>query len=187
VLGIAVGLVFIVLLLLSSVLGKILNISVGPFKFTTSSNQKECPYGEVCKKIKNAVDFYNYDDRSKSLVETIVTETLKLAEEKDRLLFKESITHIMMVVEDVNIKIRNIFTEQYYQELRQALDKEEDVKTHRDYKYFQVLINTVLDDLKRSSLKQSIETTNITEMSEAEFTMFCNQKTEMMVLIITEY
>lgn len=186
-LGVVVGIVILILTVVSGLLGKAINISAGPFKFATTEKQKDCPYGEVCKKIKTAVDFYNYEDRSKSLVETIVAETVKLSEEKDLLLFKESLTHIMMIVEEYNVKIRSIFTEQYYNELKKHLQPDEDAKSNREYKYFQVLINTVLDDLKRSSLKQSIESVNISEMDDSDFRLFCEQKTSMMFLIITEY
>lgn len=187
IIGVVSGILILAVLILTSVFGKVIDIAIGPLKFSTSNNKKECPNGEVCKKIQNAIEFYNYEDKSKSLVETIVSETLKLAEEKDRLFFKESITHIMMIAEEFNVKIRSIFTEQYFNELKGMLQPTEDVKTHRDYKYFQVLINTVLDELKRSSLKQSIEASNISEMSDSEFSMFCNQKTDMMFLIIVEY
>jgi len=185
--AVIIFLLVIVVLILTSVFGKIVDIAIGPFKFSTSDNKKICPNGEVCKKIQNAIEFYNYEDKSKSLVETIVAETVKISEEKDRLYFKESVTHIMMIAEEFNVKIRSIFTDQYYNELKSLLQPNEDVKTHRDYKYFQVLINTVLDELKRSSLKQSIETTNICEMSDSEFSLFCSQKTDMMFLIIIEY
>ena len=55
--AVIIFLLVIVVLILTSVFGKIVDIAIGPFKFSTSDNKKICPHGEDCKKIENAIDF----------------------------------------------------------------------------------------------------------------------------------
>ena len=79
IIGVISGILILAVLILTSVFGKVIDIAIGPFKFATSNNKKECPNGEVCKKIQNAIEFYNYDRPQSKLKGKTPIEYRKLA------------------------------------------------------------------------------------------------------------
>jgi len=172
---------------------KSLNLNIGPLKLSTGNGKKKLTeeenyYIDAIKRIEGLLTFYNRENyKSQTLVDSIVDESIEKTEEKDKIKFKETVTRQMIQAEEMNVEIKVLLTEKYADLLRKKLDDNSDVKQHRDYRFYQVIISSILDELKRSTLKQSIQNTDIIILSDLEFDTFVDQKASVMITIIIEY
>lgn len=176
--------------IISIVTGKVINLNIGPIKLSTGGlkQKKNDYYKDAINKIEGLLSFFDKDNyKSQSLVDSIVEETTEKTEEKDRVLLKESVTKQMIQADESNVQIKVLLTEKYAELLRKKLEDNVDVKQHRDYRFYQIIISSILEEMKRSTLKQSIQNTDILNFSELEFDSFVDQKASVMITIIIEY
>ena len=141
----------------------------------------------ILHEIKTLLNLNDDTIKTKSLVENVKDISISKTEDKDKIKFRETITKIMVAAEESNIMIKIILTKKYAELLREKLGEETDAKQHKDYRYYQVIIANVLDDIKRNTLKQSVKGNDLVTMSDIEFDEFVKRKSEIMVSIVAEY
>ena len=179
---------FIVIWLVSIIFDKPIEIGFGKFSLKLKGRAKgDSKETKKLEHIKGYVEFYDEENRNKDLIEDIREITKDKTKEIDKIILKESITKQMLEAEEANIKIKAILGNAYAELLSEKLGEDKDVKQHKDYRFYQVIISTVLDELKRSTLKQSIKNTDLITLPELEFDKFTQAKGEIMITIVSEY
>lgn len=177
------GLVLTVLImyLISAITGKNFGIELGPIKLNTKKSNVD-----KLDKIKTLLQFENQRDTENSLLDTLISAIKCRTRDKDIVEFQQTVINQMRCAEDFNIQIKSVMTESYASLLK-SKDSTIDVRHHRDYKFYQVLVSSILDELKRNTLKESVKSIDIIALTTNEFQQFVEQKTTVMITLMIEY
>jgi hypothetical protein len=176
-------LVILIIYIISAITGRNFGFELGPVKINTKKNGN----GESkIDKIKTLLKFENNKDNENSLLDTMVSAIKSRTREKDIIEFQQTVINQMRCAEDFNIQIKSLMTGSYANLLK-AKDSTIDVRQHRDYKFYQVLVSSILDELKRNTLKESIKSIDIIALSPQEFEQFAEQKINVMITLMIEY
>ncbi len=175
-------LVFLTIYIISAITGRNFGIELGPFKLNTRKNGN----GDKVEKIKTMLKFDSRRDTENSLLDTLVGAIKNKTRDKDVIEFQQTVINQMSCAEDFNIQIKSIMTDTYAK-LMKIKDTTLDVRHHRDYKFYQVLVSSILDELKRNTLKDSIKSIDIIALSPQEFEQFAEQKINVMIAQIDQY
>jgi hypothetical protein len=116
------------------------------------------------------------------LVDAVKSKTRK----KDIVEFQQTIINQMSKAEDYNIQIKSIMTSSYAN-LMLERDPKCEARQHRDYKFYQVLVSSILDELKRNTLKDSIKSVDVTTLSQSDFDAFVEQKSDVIITLMIDY
>lgn len=181
-LGLAL-LAFLIIYIVSVVTGRNFGFELGPFKLNT---RKNCNGDTKIEKIKTLLKFDNNKENENSLLDTMVTAIKTKTRIKDIVEFQQTIINQMTCAEDFNIQIKSLMTESYACLLK-SKDSSIDVRQHRDYKFYQVLVSSILDELKRNTLKESLRSMDIISLSSQDFEQFVDQKVNVMITLMIEY
>ncbi len=182
IIGFAVVLVLVfILYLISIVSGKEMNLGFG--KFSLKLGKKN---SSKVQRIKTLLNDLGETETYKNLIGPIVDKTKEKTEEKDVIKLKETVTRQMAAAEDANIRIKALMSNKYAELLEENLNGE-NVRTHKYYKYYQIILASILDDTKRKILKQSLENNDIIKFSDLELEKFIEQKSEIMITVIFDY
>jgi len=175
-------LMFLIIYIISAITGRNFGFELGPFKINTRWNNNE----NRIDKIKTLLNFENNKDTENSLLDTMVSIIKSKTREKDIIEFQQTVVNQMRCAEDFNIQIKSKITEAYINLLK-TKEPTIDVRQHRDYKFYQVLVSSILDELKRNTLKESINSIDIIALSTQDFNQFVEQKTDVMITLMIEY
>jgi hypothetical protein len=175
-------LTLLIVYIISAVTGRNFGFELGPFKLNTHKNGS----GDKVEKIKTMLNFDSRRDTENSLLDTLVDAIKNKTRDKDVIEFQQTVINQMSCAEDFNIQIKSIMTDTYAK-LMKAKDGALDVRHHRDYKFYQVLVSSILDELKRNTLKDSIKSIDIIALSPQEFEQFSEQKINVMIAQIDQY
>jgi hypothetical protein len=175
---------FFVIYIITAITGRNFGFDIGPLKINTkrvdgSDNTK-------LEKIKTLLKFENNTETENSLLDSMVNAIKTKTREKDVVELQQTIINQMRCAEDFNIQIKSLMTRSYANLLKEK-DSTVDVRQHRDYKFYQVLVSTILDELKRNTLKESINSIEIDLLSAQEFDQFVEQKSSVMITLMIEY
>lgn len=176
----AVLLIFYVISILS---GRNFGFEIGPFKLNTKRN---FDHNGKLEKISTLLKFENQKETENSLLNTLVDGIKTRTREKDVVEFQQTVINQMRCAEDFNVQIKSMMTSAYANLLR-SKDGTMDVRQHRDYKFYQVLVSSILDELKRNTLKESVKSIDINALSTTDFEQFVEQKTDVMITLMIEY
>lgn len=174
-------LALLIIYIISAATGRNFGFELGPFKLNTRKNGSD-----KVEKIKTMLKFDSRRDTENSLLDTLVGAIKNKTRDKDVIEFQQTVINQMSCAEDFNIQIKSIMTETYAK-LMKAKDATIDVRHHRDYKFYQVLVSSILDELKRNTLKDSIKSIDIIALSPQEFEQFADQKINVMIAQIDQY
>lgn len=176
--------VFLMIYIISAITGRNFGLEIGSFKLNTRRNANG--NDSRIEKIKVLLNFDNDKDNENSILDTLVNAIKNKTREKDIVEFQQTVINQMSCAEDFNIQIKALMTSSYADLMRQK-DSTIDVRQHRDYKFYQVLVSSVLDELKRNTLKESIKSIDIISLSPQEFEQFVDQKVNVMITLMIEY
>lgn len=188
------GLLLILVIYIISILSnKRLEFKIGKIQFSTGKAKEignVCPNKQddgSCMELDKIETFLKIKEHNTiSLIKSAVI----LAEEKthdiDKLRFIETITRQLVVAEDVNIRIKSLLLGGY-NKLAQNKTEIDFSKQDKDYRYYQVILSTILNELKNNTIKDGLKSTDITILDEAEFDLFVENKSEIMMAILIEY
>lgn len=176
-------LILLIFYIISVISGRNFGFEIGPIKLNTKRNANSD--GKV-ERIKTLLKFENQKENENSLLDTLVTGIKNRTREKDIIEFQQTVINQMRCAEDFNIQIKSIMTTAYANLLK-SKDDTMDVRQHRDYKFYQVLVSSILDELKRNTLKESVKSIDINALSSHDFDQFVEQKTDVMITLMIEY
>ena len=185
--GGAVALVLIFLIyLISIIFNKPINFAIGPIKLNLKGRSKK--NDGTLNEMKNFLEYWEGTDTGH---QSVIVDVVKTVEEKtmakDIIRYKETVTKQMVVAEECNIKIKALLVDSYVEKLNEKTEDTVNANQHRDYKFYRVIVSSILDDIKRDILKESLKNTNILKLSDAEFDAFVKHKSDVMVIVINEY
>jgi len=178
----AILLLILIIYIISSITGKNFGFELGPIKINTKKNGKESPI----EKIKTLLAFDISKENKDSLIDSICNVIRTKTREKDIIEFQQTVINQMTCAEDFNIQIKMLITESYAK-LMKSKDETQYVRHSRDYKYYQILVSSILDELKRNTLRESIKSLDIAELSQLDFEQFVDQKINVMISQIDQY
>lgn len=192
--GALILLIAFLIYLISVITGKEFAINVGPVKFKTGGKQKtkevfRCDVNKcmTVQKIKATIETANVEENTTVVMDLIADISSEKTNKIDKIEMIETISRQMVAMEDVNVRIKQKVTKVYADLLQAKLTDNSNAKQHREYKYYQVVLGNILEDLKKTTLKQSLQVVNLPKLTDEEFASFVNQKTEIMVSILIEY
>ena len=184
---VGVGVVlFFLIYIVSAVTGKNFGFELGPFKINTRKNGKGSDNESHIDKIKTLLKFDNSRDNENSLIESICDIIKSKTREKDIIEFQQTVINQMTCAEDFNIQIKMILTD-VYAKLMKEKDETIEVRHSKDYKYYQILVSSILDELKRNTLRESIRSIDLSILTTLEFEQFADQKISVMISQIDQY
>ena len=175
---------FLVLFFVYMGKGKNPSLEIGPFKF--SAKPKASFDNTRIGQIKTILEFEKRNQIESSLLDTLVDFTRSKTREKDIIELQTTVINQMAYAEDFNIQIKSLLT-QAYANLLKAKNPTIEAKQHRDYKYYQVLVTSILDEVKRNILRQSLRGLDVVNIQTQEFENFINQKSDVMITLIMDY
>lgn len=128
------------------------------------------------------------DEDMKKLITFIASQIKDKQEEKITIKLKTTIERQMSAVEDTNIEIKSIIMEHYAKVLKtKNADADFQPKLNKDYRYYQMQISKILDDVKKNTIRESLKGTNIQSMDNVEFETFIDQKAKVIIMVMQEY
>jgi hypothetical protein len=185
IIAVSVLVVLLIIYLISLKTGKGINIELGPIKLHTSSKKVRGDETRIGQ-IKTILEFERRNEAESSLLDTLVDFTKSKTREKDIIELQTTVINQMNYAEDFNIQIKSLMT-QTYANLLKSKCPEIESKQHRDYKYYQVLVTSILDEVKRNVLRQSLKGMDIATISTQDFESFISQKSDVMITLIVDY
>lgn len=181
----AILILILLIYLLSFITKKPIDFKLGPFRLNIQPKRKS---GSVdVEKIKNYLSFFKENNTAHiDLIDDVVDMAKNKTEKIDIIRFKESMTKQMILTEEINVKLKSILLDKFYSVLKEHSNTK-NMKNTKDYRYYQVIISFILEDIKRNTIKESIKMSEFVEYTETEFNSFVQQKTEVITTIIFDY
>ena len=178
---------FLVIYLISVITNKPISLKLGPFSIN-SLKSKDNNHIDKTDKIREFINLISKNDVPQCpFLDSIVETTKDKMEQKWILHLKETVIRQMVVAEETNIKIKSIMANKYSDLLEKRLDENQSAKTHRDYRYYQVIVSNILEDVKRRVVKTSFENNYVVNFNESQWEDFIRVKTSTIVTIVFDY
>ena len=181
-------LLFFIIYLVSIIANKPITLGLGPFNLKTTSGSKvETTDSPKLQRIEKYIELFGKNNIECPVLDTVVESTKEKMEERWIFQLKETIIRQMVAADEANIKIKSVITNAYSDFLKPKLGTNESAKTHRDYRYYQVVVSNILEDCKRKIIKTSFENNRVLDFEDIQWEDFVKSKTETIVTIIFDY
>jgi hypothetical protein len=204
------SIVIIVGLIVSYKTGKTFSIGVGPFRIRLGGNKNDSnivneniqpidnntkiitPNQNGCDdKLLQIIELIKKKDSEEDIKALINFISLQIREKQNTIntiKFKSTIDRQMSCVEDVNIEIKSVIMEHYAKILKtKNCEIDFQPKLNKDYRYYQMQITKILDDVKKNIIKESLNGVELQNLDPVEFEIFIEQKAKIIIMSMAEY
>lgn len=177
----------LIIYIISMITKKPFDFKLGPFALKLSGGKKSDNSIDY-KKIENYLTFFKENNTNHAdLIDDAMYIAMDKTEKIDLIKFKESMTKQMILCEEANVKIKSILMDKFYNLIKTKNPNFGNIKNTKDYRYYQVIVSFILEDIKRNTIKESVNMSEMIEYSEIEYNSFVTQKTDVILTILLDY